>query len=402
MTHAPIGLATLMRKAFARESLEPTAHALLERVRENAGDANALLDLSLISQLGGDSALGLDFQRMALSIQQHFRLQSSSDPQALKVLVLRSRGVLMDDMPIECLVEHSDVQVESLYLGQGIPAPAAIPDHDVAIVAVCESAANQRLLTDLDSLAACWPQPILNAPRCIAELGRDRLPRVVRHIDGMVAVESYRISGQELHDTGLSSVSPDRAATGGDWIIRPVSSHAGRGLERLGSQQDLRNYLQSNEGSQFYVAPFVDYQSRDGIFRKYRIALIQGRAFPVHMALSRHWMVHYLNADMLNSHKNRHEEAAFLQNFEQTFGTKHGKALATIAQRIGLDYVVIDCAETREGALLLFEADNGAVVHSMDPSDVFPYKLPAMKNVFDAFMRLLESKCPPDRRRRAA
>jgi hypothetical protein len=42
--------------------------------------------------------------------------------------------------------------------------------------------------------------------------------------------------------------------------------------------------------------------------------------------------------------------------------------------------------------LLIFEADNTAVVHDMDPPDIFPYKLPQMRKVFDAFAAMLDHR----------
>ena len=58
-------------------------------------------------------------------------------------------------------------------------------------------------------------------------------------------------------------------------------------------------------------------------------------------------------------------------------------------ERIGLDYFAIDCAQTRDGKLLVFEADNASIVHNMDPADIFPYKGPQMRKVFDAFVAML-------------
>jgi hypothetical protein len=49
----------------------------------------------------------------------------------------------------------------------------------------------------------------------------------------------------------------------------------------------------------------------------------------------------------------------------------------------------VDCAETRDGRLLVFEADNTAIVHDMDPPDVFPYKPPQMRKIFAAFTAML-------------
>ena len=60
-----------------------------------------------------------------------------------------------------------------------------------------------------------------------------------------------------------------------------------------------------------------------------------------------------------------------------------------MAQRIGLDYFTVDCAENKAGELLIFEADNTAVVHNMDSPEMFPYKSPQMNRIFDAFAAML-------------
>ena len=67
-------------------------------------------------------------------------------------------------------------------------------------------------------------------------------------------------------------------------------------------------------------------------------------------------------------------------------------ALGAIVARISLDYFIVDCAETRDGRLLVFEADNTAIVHDMDPPEVFPYKSPQMRRIFDAFAAMIERR----------
>jgi len=65
--------------------------------------------------------------------------------------------------------------------------------------------------------------------------------------------------------------------------------------------------------------------------------------------------------------------------------------LAAIYQRSKLDYICIDCAETRNGELLIFEIDHAMVVHAMDPEDIFPYKQVHMRKVRQAFEDFLFS-----------
>ena len=58
-----------------------------------------------------------------------------------------------------------------------------------------------------------------------------------------------------------------------------------------------------------------------------------------------------------------------MRTFDDEFAVRHRQALAAMAERIGLDYFTVDCAENKAGELLIFEADNTAVVHNMDSPD---------------------------------
>jgi hypothetical protein len=116
---------------------------------------------------------------------------------------------------------------------------------------------------------------------------------------------------------------------------------------------------------------------------------VDGLPYPCHMAVAEEWKVWYLNANMAASAAKRAEEARFLWEFDATFGARHAAALAAIAQRAGLEYFGIDCAELPDGRLLVFEGDIALVVHDMDPPDVYPYKGPPMRKLFAAFYDML-------------
>ena len=78
-----------------------------------------------------------------------------------------------------------------------------------------------------------------------------------------------------------------------------------------------------------------------------------------------------------------------MAHFEQEFARRHAAALRAIDARMGMPYLGIDCAETRNGELLVFEADNAMIVHAMDAEALYPYKRPVMQKVFDAFRAML-------------
>jgi hypothetical protein len=104
---------------------------------------------------------------------------------------------------------------------------------------------------------------------------------------------------------------------------------------------------------------------------------------------------------MAFSESKRGEEADFMRSFDDAFAVRHQRALEGLAGRIGLDYFTVDCAENKRGELLIFEADNTAVVHDMDSPELFPYKGPQMHKVFDAFVAMLFRHAGDDRERAA-
>ena len=383
-----LGVAALTRMAFEGRDLYPLWVELMEKVTDDAPGAGLGMDLSVIAQLRGDKATGLAIQRDTLLLHQIFRVNADPQKPALRVLALAAASDLGANTPVDFLLAGSDVSLATLYLGPEVPLPAAIPDHDVAIVTA--PASEEEALAAIESLTRRWNTPVLNLPAHIRGLERDLLYRNLSGVEGLVIPPTLRIPRTRLSQPGDLGLNFPV-------IIRPLGSHAGFGLSKIESGEALDAYLKERPEEEFFLSPFIDYASNDGQFRKYRIALVGGVPYPVHMAVCEEWKVWYLNADMALSAANRAEEARFLLVFDETFGARHTRALAEMAARIGLDYVLIDCAETRDGKLLVFEADHCAIVHDMDPVNVYPYKPGAMRKLFAAFAAMLKDKARPAR-----
>ena len=385
-----IGLAPLARMAFDGEGLGPLKARLLDRLARNDNDANAFMDLSIVLQLMGQREIGLSMQSLGFGIQQLYRLPCSADPPGIRLLAIVSPGDLSENNALEFLVEGSDIALDLLYVSPDLPFPASLPDHDLAMVAVCETDRNRPLLRHIETLAQSWPRPVLCAPDRIARLSRDGACGLLQSAPGLVMPVTTRIARQALDRTGSDpSVTPLLWDGAFPIIVRPVDSQKGHGLAKLDDPSAIAGYLRTRPEDAFYLAPYVEYRGPDGQFRKYRIVLIDQRPYACHMAISDHWVVHYISAGMPESIAKRAEEARFFAGFDDGFARRHHDALAAIAKRLELEYVGIDCGETPEGELLIFEVDSGMTVHAMDPVDVFPYKRPQMQKVFGAFRQML-------------
>jgi hypothetical protein len=390
-----IGMAALARMTFEGVDVRPLWGQLVERATADPTDAAALMDAATMLLLSGDRENGLGIQAQALSQSRLYRRPATEPAPGLRLLALVAPGDAMANTPLDFLLERSDVELLTLYVDPDHPPTGPLPEHDLAFLAIGESEANQPSLRALESVLPRWPRPVLNGrAERIAALTRDGVCATLKGAPEIIAPPTVRVSRRQLVDLGQGVIALDRLLPGTAFplIVRPISSHAGIGLEKLDGLEALGAYLAGQGGGDFYLAPFVDYASPDGLFRKARIALIEGRPFVCHMAVSPRWMVHYLNADMLENAANRAEEARFMAQFDQSFARRHAAAFHELHKRIGLDYFAIDCAETADGRLLLFEADVAMIVHAMDPPELFAYKQPQMRKVFDAFRDMLRRR----------
>ncbi len=388
-----MGLARLMRMAFNGQSLMPLAETFRARAQRDPTDANALMDLSIALQLHGLRDEGLAVLELALASCRTYE-RPAQQPEALRLLALMGPGDLMANAPLEFLLEDADISLTLLYVLPGEPLPVPLPRHDVVLVAMSENSLNHDMLLQLSAALSSWPQPVLVHPEGILRTSREQAYILLKDAPGVAVPPTAQTTRYALQAFCGGQSVLHQVLPGGSFplIIRPLDSHAGHGLAKVDDVAALAQYLAASAESDFFVASFVDYRGPDGLYRKYRVVLIEGVPFAAHMGVSSHWMIHYLNAGMVESAEKRAEEAAFMRDFDTGFAQRQRVGLQAVQARFGLEYLVIDCAETAAGDLLVFEVDAGAVVHAMDPPDMFDYKVPAMQKIFTAFHALLKSR----------
>ncbi|MDR3371317.1 RimK family alpha-L-glutamate ligase [Rhodoferax sp.] len=318
----------------------------------------------------------LDMQAKALTQRVLYRMAGPDQP-TIRLLALMAPGDMLDNTGFEFVIDNSDIQLDLLYLLPGQALPQTLPEHDLLIVAIGESDKNAPQLAYLDARLVDWPRPVLNPPHLIRHCARDTVYELLNDIPGLLVPATRRLSREQARQAALP------------FTIRPVDTQGGNGLVKVDSRAELETFFDLYSNMDYHVADFVDYRSNDGRYRKSRIALIDGQPYLCHLAVSEHWMVHYRSAGMALDADKRAEEASAMASFDADFAQRHQPVLQAIASRLGLDYVVLDCSETRDGRLLLFEADSRGWIHATDPVDLFPYKPAVMQKAFDAFRTML-------------
>jgi glutathione synthase/RimK-type ligase-like ATP-grasp enzyme len=372
--------------SIAGTDLQPLGQQMLAQAEVDADDANLWMNLSILMLCLGQRTLGLTIQNQALALQRHYHLAAAEQPAKLRLLMLMVPGDLSANMPLECLLENGDIDLDFYYLTPGAPLTLPLPEHDALIVAISEADEKCELLQVLAQQLANWPKPVINAPQHIPCVGRADASTLLQQVPGLLMPPTLRGTRAVLEAIATGAASLPALYGGCDFpiILRPVGSHAGRDLDKIESPAEIASYLARVHKPEFFLSRFIDYSGPDGLFRKMRVALIDGLPYACHMAVSSHWMVHYVNAGMYEEAWKREEEVAFMVGFAD-FAQRHQVALGAIASRTQLDYLCIDCAETPDGQLLVFEIDHAMIVHAMDLEDQFPYKQTHVLKVKNGF-----------------
>ena len=363
------------------EEARRLAYALLRR---EADSREAHLRLYEIEQMLGNTQAAVAHLRRALASSRIVTYPAKDGSPAVRVLALYRIAPWEANTPFELVVDERRTTVHRLYLDDGDDAGTLaqldVPECDVVMNAIAESDRARKVLELAGTLAANLRKPLINSPRKVAELSRNRVPARFEGSANVYTPGVFRVTAPQLLNRPVAiSV-----------VVRPVGSQAGFGLAKIDNAQQMQAYVAAYPSDLYFTMPFVDYRSADGFYRKYRIMFVDGTPYAYHMAISPNWMIHYYNAPMAEHAWMREEEARFLDDLGSVFSGRLGAALAEIATAIPLTYFGIDCGIDPNGRLLLFEADAAMLVHGTDDPELFGYKVAAFKRVQAALSATIE------------
>jgi aromatic-L-amino-acid/L-tryptophan decarboxylase len=373
----------------AREDWRAAYDILQRAAGTSAAKRAAHFMLWEVCQILGDPEAATANLRAAL---QEDPVTSRCCPDPLRrILVLAVPGDFQANLPLDALLGAPDNQLHTLWLADpeatvNDPLSAFgsfLPEFDCIFIAIAEDVRHHRALEAADRVAEALSVPVINQGRRIAAVSRSGAAQLLGGLPDAV-VPSQTLVEREWLAAGTGLAFP--------FIVRPAGSHAGKDLARIDSAESLQSYLAGVTADRFYVAPFVDYQSNDGLWRKYRIIFVDGRPWPYHLAIHNDWAIWYYNARMDLDPWKRQEEARFVQDISQVFPERAMRALRLVASRVGLDYFGIDCGLLPDGRLVVFEVETGMIVHDWDSSDIYPYKQACTQAIRQATEQMIDSR----------
>ena len=331
-----------------------------------------------IAHVLADETTSRTYRARALALQRVYPDPLPVGTRTPVLLVLRD-AAYAENTPLELLLDRSRVAVHKYYV-EGDAHPS-LPAYALAICAFGSAMSARDATNRAAALLADAPAAI-NDPAALHRVGRESLATTLHGIEAVAAATAHIVERAQTDHVTLPA------------LLRPVDTHAGDGFAYVTGDDDLRVHLARFPAERYYRSDFVETRGADGMYRKFRAIFVDGVAYPYHLAIAPHWMVHYQSSPMRESARFRDEERAFLEDPGSLF-RDWDRAMPQIANAIGLDYFGIDATVLPDGGLFVFEADAAMLVHDEDEGDVFVYKRPHVARIREALHDLIATRTRP-------
>jgi tetratricopeptide (TPR) repeat protein len=395
---------TILSEAVVRHARFAAAHTALGTVLLEQDDrdaaARAFLTALGIDALSGRAWCGLavvlercgNLAAAELAWKEAFRevgparsiYRGGNEP--VRILLLWSAvdgNIPLHPVLDDRVFEWATLFVESYYEGM------ELPPHDVVINAVGNPDLPPRALRMAQRVVDASTAAVVNDPARVQTTTREAVANRLRGIPGVATPCIASVSRAAL------AARPAELAEeyGLQWplLVRSPGFHTGKHFVRVERAAEMNAGLAQLPGDELLLISYLDVRCPDGAFRKYRVMFIDGKLYPLHLAIAREWMVHYFSAEM-SIPEHRAEEAAFLNDPARVLGASHVRALEQICTELALDYGGIDFSFDARGRLVIFEANATMTVCIPPAGPQWEYARPAVERIRFAMRDMLVSR----------
>jgi len=221
--------------------------------------------------------------------------------------------------------------------------------------------------------------PFFNIPSHVMKTTRDNIYKLLQGIDNLYVPKTVKIQPKCLKDI-YDTIKEEGFKF--PVIFRQAGEHGGISTIRVDDETE-QLYAFALDGRDYYLTQFVEY-AEDGLYKKYRLIVVDGKIFLRHVKISSGWMVH---------HKSQIDNPEELQKIsaKRFFDNKEAiqKVVKEIYNRLKLDYFGIDCYIDEKMNLLVFEINGSMGVFLQAKGDIFSKNVDEIRQ---AVIQMIDSR----------
>ena len=342
--------------------------------------------LALLLEAQGDVQAARTYRQRAFAepIVRIAPYRGNGEPVRLLVLLAANGGNIVTTL----LIDDTAVQTISL-VADSYRDGMTLPPHDLIFNAIGDAERAGDTLAIAERIVAHAGAPLLNRPGAVMQTRREDVERL-NAVPGVTAPHTELLARARIDAATL-------AARGFTFplLLRSPGYHMGEHFALVATPAELAPTLATLPSDDIIVIAYLDARRPDGTVRKYRALMVGGTLYPVHLAISRSWKIHYFSADMRNNDENRAEEARYLSDMRGHLGARAMSALEGIAAVLDLDYAGIDFGIGSDGNVLVFEANPTMAVYLPDEDERFAYRRSAITNIVAAVRAMIVARALP-------
>lgn len=196
--------------------------------------------------------------------------------------------------------------------------------------------------------------PVINHPARVMQTMRQQVAETLKGIEGLRVPRTIRCEPLSPEDVYSMASAANIELP---FIVRVAGEHGGQQMLRV-ETDDAHSDLHAFpfDGRAFYIIEYLDFADKDGVYHKYRIAMIGQQAIARHALVGRGWKLHVnaRDSELFHTFPPEHEQVARIEN---EFLPHLARVFTEIRKRLGLDYFGVDCSISDAGEVTLFEAN---------------------------------------------
>ena len=260
-----------------------------------------------------------------------------------------------------------------------------LPPHDVVLNAIGDADIRVDALDAAQCILIQTRAPVLNPVHAVLATTRCRNAERLASLPGVRTARTVEFSRAALRSKRTTAMLA-RHGLSFPLLLRAPGYHMGQYFVHAESPNAIAAALAEfpEEIQRIIAIEYLDGRGEDGLTRKYRVLFIEDKLYPVHLAASDNWKIHYFSAAMALHPERRNEDARFLADMAGVLGSQAMTALAAIRDVLALDYAGIDFGMDRDGNLLLYEANANMAVIRPGPEPMWDYRRPAIERIHQA------------------
>jgi hypothetical protein len=292
------------------------------------------------------------------------------------LLLVCARG---GNIPTDLWINDRRFTINAIYTEFYDPR-VPLPHHALVVNAIGDADLCAVALARCKGVLAHSGAPVINRPMRVQATGRAEIARRLGVISGVIAPKI-----DTLHPAAILKAENLEFPL----LLRRPGFHTGEHFVYVANRNELPKAIDSLSAEDLLLISYLDARGADGMSRKYRVMFIDGIMYPLHLAISPDWKVHYFSSHMARNPSFREEERRFLEDMSTALGATAMQALRQICTTLDLEYCGIDFAIASDGSILLFEANATMVVFPPGPDAIWDYRRRAINNVLEAATGML-------------